>query len=319
MLAAATPDAAFVSIVIAVYNQAAYLAEAVDSVLSQDYPNVELIVLDDGSTDGALDILKRYSGRFHFESHPNIGQAATLNKGWRMASGEILSYLAADDKLTPNAVSTAVDALAAHPGIVMVYGDFHLVDPTSRFMRTVRTAEYDYRTLAIDLVCLPGPGVFFRRSAFEAVGPWNAGLRQIPDFEYWLRLGLQGPFLHLPEVLASYRVHNDSPSFASVSSARAEEPASAISAFFASMPLPADIAIDRSHAVSNAHVLTARLHLRSARFGAGLRHLREAFRLWPANFLRWRTLRLLLNTVVNRVGHKLFWRLNRLRIATDRR
>lgn len=319
MRAAATPDAPLVSVVIAVHNQAAYLAEAIDSVLSQDYPGIELIVLDDGSTDGALDILQHFAGRLYFESHPNIGQAATLNKGWHMAKGGILSYLAADDKLAPNAVSTSVRALIAHSEFVMVYGDFDLIDPSSRFIRTVRAPEYHYRKLAVDLVCLPGPGAFFRRSAFEAAGPWNVSLRQIPDFEYWLRLGLQGPFLHVPEVLASYRVHDDSASFAPVSSARAEEPAAAISAFFASTSLPASIAIDRLHAVSNAHILSARLHLRAARFGAGLRHLREAFRLWPANFLRWRTVRLLLNAIANRVGHKLFWRLNRLRIATNRR
>lgn len=319
MRSAPTPESPLVSIVIAVHNQAAYLADAVESVLAQDYPSVELIVLDDGSTDGALEVLQQFAGRFHFESHANIGQAATLNKGWRMARGGILSYLAADDTLAPNAVSTSVRELIAHPDVVMVYGNFHLIDPASRFIRTVRAPEYDYRTLAVDLVCLPGPGVFFRRSAFEAAGLWNTSLRQIPDFEYWLRLGLQGPFLHVPDVLASYRVHDESPSFAPVSPARAEEPVTAITAFFASAPLPASILVDRLHAISNAHILTARLHLRAARIGAGLRHLREAFLLWPANLLRGRTLRLLLNAIVNRPGHRLFWRLNRLLIAASRR
>jgi glycosyltransferase involved in cell wall biosynthesis len=312
-------DNPLVSVVIPAYNQADYLAAAIESVLSQDYPSVELIVLDDGSTDTTREVLQRYAGRFHFESHANSGQAATLNRGWRMAQGGILSYLAADDTLSPQAVSKSVRALLAHPEIVMAYGDFALIDPSSRFIRRVRAPDYDYRTLAIDLVCLPGPGVFLRRAALEAAGEWNSSLNQIPDFEYWLRLGLQGPFLHVPEVLASYRVHDDSPSFAPVSAARAEEPVSVVSAFFASARLPAAIAADQFRAVSNAHVLTARLHLRSARFGPGISHLREAFRLWPANFLRWRTFRLLVNAIVNRVGHKLFRRLNRLRIATNRR
>jgi glycosyltransferase involved in cell wall biosynthesis len=308
-----------VSVVVPAYNQADYLGAAIESVLSQDYPSVELIVLDDGSTDATREVLQCYAGRFRFESHSNIGQAATLNKGWRMAKGGILSYLAADDTLAVHAVSKSVRALLAHPDVVMTYGDFNLIDPSSRFIRRVRTPAFDYRMLAVDLVCLPGPGVFFRRAAFEAAGPWNATLRQIPDFEYWLRLGLQGPFLHVPEVLASYRVHDDSPSFGPVSEARAEEPVSAISAFFSSHALPANLAAERPHALSNAHVLTARLHLRAVRFGAGFRHLREAFRLWPANFLRWRTLRLLGNAVVNRMGHKIFWQLNRLRVAATRR
>lgn len=319
MHATSTPGLPLVSIVVPCFNQADYLAAAIESVLSQDYPTVELIVLDDGSTDATREVLQRYAGRFRFESHPNIGQAATLNKGWRMAKGGILSYLAADDIFAAHAVSASVRALLAHPDVVMTYGDFNLVDPSSRFIRRVRTPAFDYRTLAVDLVCLPGPGVFFRRAAFEAAGPWNTSLRQIPDFEYWLRLGLQGPFLHLPEVLASYRVHDDSPSFAPVSEARAEEPVAAISAFFSSHALPMNLTEERPRALSNAHVLTARLHLRAARFGAGFRHLRDAFRLWPANFLRWRTLRLLGNAVVNRVGHKIFWQLNRLRVAATRR
>ncbi|MCC6611319.1 MAG: glycosyltransferase [Burkholderiales bacterium] len=318
MRPAAASDLPLVSIVVPAYNQGAYLLEAVESALLQDYPRVELIVLDDGSTDATREVLQRFAGRFRFESHPNIGQAATLNKGWRMAKGSILSYLAADDKLVRTAVSTSVSALLEHPDVVMTYGDFDLIDPQSRFIRRVRTPAHDYRRLAVDLVCAPGPGVFFRRTAFEAAGPWNEKLCQIPDFEYWLRLGLQGPFHHIPEVLASYRVHDDSPSFAPVSAARAEEPVTAISAFFASAKLPETIAIRRNHAISNAHVLSARLHLRAARFGVGIGHLYDAFRIWPANLLRWRTIRLLLNTAVNRVGHKLFWRLNRLRVAADR-
>jgi glycosyltransferase involved in cell wall biosynthesis len=318
MRAAPTSNLPLASIVVPCFNQADYLAAAIESALSQDYPNLELIVLDDGSTDATREVLQCYAGRFHFESHPNIGQAATLNKGWRIAKGGILSYLAADDTLAPHAVSTSVRALLAHSDVVMVYGDFNLIDPSSRFIRRVRAPEYDYRALAVDLVCLPGPGVFFRRAAFDAAGPWNSSLRQIPDFEYWLRLGLQGPFLHLPEVLASYRVHDDSPSFAPVSEARAEEPVAAISTFYSSHALPVNLAVERPHALSNAHVLTARLHLRAARFGAGFSHLRDAFRLWPANFLRLRTLRLLANAIVNRFGHKMFWRLNRLRIATSR-
>jgi len=266
-----------------------------------------------------MDVLKRFAERLRSDSHPNMGQAATLNKGWRISKGSILSYLAADDVLAPQAVSTSVGVLLQHPDIVMTYGDFDLIDPTSRFIRRVRAPEYDYRSLAVDLVCAPGPGVFLRRAAFEAAGPWNMHLRQIPDFEYWLRLGLQGPFRHIPTVLASYRVHEESPSFAPVSGERSEEPVEALSMFYASAALPAEIAAERSHALSNAHVLTARLHLRAGRVAAASSHVRSALGLWPANFLRWRTLRLLSNALVNRVGHKIFWQLNRLRASASRR
>ena len=311
-------EAPLVSIVIPAYNLAAYLGEAIDSVLAQDYPNVELIVLDDGSTDDTRDVLRRYAGRFRFESHPNIGQAATLNQGWRMAKGSILSYLAADDVLAPNAVSRSVGLLAARPELVMTYCDFALIDPRSRPIRRVRAPDYDYRALAVDLVCAPGPGVLFRRAAFEAAGEWNDALRQIPDFEYWLRLGLRGPFQRIPEVLASYRVHDESQSFARVPAERADEIVSVISGFYGSNALPPALVAERPRALSNAHVLSARLHLRAGRLGAGLAHLRDAFRLWPRNLLRPRTLRLLANALLNRFGHKLFWQFNRLRTPAGR-
>jgi glycosyltransferase involved in cell wall biosynthesis len=131
-------DTPLVSVVVPAYNQADYLAAAIESVLSQDYPAVELIVLNDGSTDATREVLQHYAGRFYFESHTNIGQAATLNKGWRMAKGGILSYLAADDTLAPHAVSASVRALLAHPDVVMTYGDFNLIDPSSRFIRRVQ-------------------------------------------------------------------------------------------------------------------------------------------------------------------------------------
>ena len=93
-----------VSIVIPAYNHDRYLGEAIDSILGQDYPNVELIVLDDGSTDGTRQILESYHSRFYWESHKNMGQANTLNKGWRMSKDDLLGYLSADDVLFSQAI-----------------------------------------------------------------------------------------------------------------------------------------------------------------------------------------------------------------------
>ena len=116
------------TLVVPAYNHAAYLAHAIDSVLRQDYSNIELIVLDDGSTDGTRAVLEGYSSQFHWETHTNRGQAATLNKGWEMSHGEILSYLSADDRLLPHAVSEAVTVLSARSELVMTYCDFHLIN-----------------------------------------------------------------------------------------------------------------------------------------------------------------------------------------------
>src|SRR3982751_4725798 len=199
-----------VSIVVPAYNHAAYLKECIESILAQDYQQVELIVLNDGSTDTTPDILLAYGDRFRWENQTNIGQSATLNKGWAMANGDILAYLSADDKLRPEAVSEAVAALMARPEIVVTYSDFDLLDEHSRPVRTVATRNFDARDLVLDLVCQPGPGAFFRRGAFLRAGPWDSALRQNPDLDFWLRLSLVGNFLRIPKVLAGFRVHEGS-------------------------------------------------------------------------------------------------------------
>jgi len=300
-----------VSIVVPCYNQGRYLRQAIESVLSQDYPRVELIVLDDGSTDDTKSVLASYGGRFHGESHVNMGQAATLNKGWAMSKGEVLSYLAADDFLLPGAVRASVEKLVASPDVVMTYCDFDIVDPKSHVLRRLCTPEFSYRDLAVRIVCQPGPGVFFRRDAFERAGFWDGRLRQIPDYEYWLRLGLEGVFVRIPEVLAAYRVHDRSQSFAPVSPGAAEEIVDVMSAHFLSARLPQEVARAQPEALSNAHIVAARMHLRSSRYLAATKHMKRAFALHPRSYLRLRTWQLLANGLLNRIAYKILWQFRR--------
>jgi glycosyltransferase involved in cell wall biosynthesis len=301
-----------VSIVVPCYNQADYLKQAIDSVLSQDYPRIELIILDDGSTDDTQAVLAAYAGRFNFESHANMGQAGTLNKGWGMSKGEILSYLAADDFLLPGAVRTSVEKLIADPGIVLTYCDFNLVDSQSGVLRRKRAPGFSYRDLAVRIICQPGPGVFFRRDAFQRAGFWDVFLKQIPDYEYWLRLGLVGKFERIPEVLAAYRVHDQSYSFSPVNGSRAEEIVNVISAHFRNGRLPPEIAQARPEAMSNAHIVSARLHLRSGRYAAALKHVGAAFGLHPYGFLRLRTWWLIASGLFNRIGYKAYGQFKRI-------
>jgi len=300
-----------ISIVVPCHNHGSYVREAIESVLSQDYPRVELIVLDDGSSDDTRAVLAGYTGRFHCESHANIGQAETLNKGWAMSKGELLGYLSADDFLLPSAVSRSVAELIARPEIVLTYCDFNHVDSNSRVLRRVRTPEFSYRDLAVKMICQPGPGAFFRRDAFERAGFWNGKLRQIPDYEYWLRLGLEGKFARIPEVLASYRVHAGSQSFAPVDSSRAEETVNVVSAYFRDHRIPPEIVQAEREARSNAHIIAAKLHLGSRRYRAALTHMNQAFGLHPRNYLHLRTWRLTANALFSKIGTRVFWRLNR--------
>lgn len=300
-------SAPLVSIVIPSFNHADYLAAAIDSVLAQDYPRVELIVLDDGSTDGSAALLERYGRRFHWERQPNQGQASTMNRGWRMAKGEILAYLGADDVLLPHAVSASVSALERDPGAVAVYCDFMLIGPDSEPIRRVRAPAFDYRDMVTRLICHPGPAAFFRRSGFEKAGEWRGAYRQYGDFDFWLRLGLQGPFVHIGEVLALYRVHPGSQSFAAASPATAEEPIRVMEAFFADPRLPQELAGLRREAMSSAYLHSARLLTRAGRYRGAMAAARRALGLHPRNAFAPRTWRLAANALFNRVGHRLLW------------
>jgi glycosyltransferase involved in cell wall biosynthesis len=295
-----------VSIVIPAYNHADFLAQAIDSVLAQDHP-VEVIVLDDGSTDNTREVLACYDARIHWETQPNMGQAATLNKGWAMARGELLGYLSADDFLYPDAIRKSVAALAAAPDAVVSYCDFDLVDPAGRRTRRVRRKAFSLERMLTTLDCPPGPGALFRRSAFEAAGGWNPRLHQIPDFDYWLRLARYGRFIHIPEALAAWRIHPGSQSFATVGAERAAESVRVISDFFATSELDAEIAALRPRSLASAHLYCAQLHARAGRYGAATSNLLAAQKLFPGTILRPGAWRSVANGLFSRSAHRLSW------------
>ena len=300
-----------VSIVIPVYNGERYIKSAISSVLNQDYQHVELIVLDDGSKDNTLEIIEWYGNRFYWETHPNMGQADTLNKGWQLSNGEILSYLSADDLLKPNAVSTSIDYLQANSNVVLTYCDFDLIDPHSKPIRRVRPPSFNYYDMVVKITCPPGPGVFFHRNAFEAAGLWNSNLKQMPDWDYWLRLGLIGDFCHIPKTLAAFRVHDDSLSFAKGDSQKSNEPVAIISDYFERTDLPENIIAAKEEALSNAYLTSAQLHWRAGRIRVAAAYIVRAMSLFPRNFQSIKTFRLIFNALFNRIGHRLLWTLKK--------
>jgi glycosyltransferase involved in cell wall biosynthesis len=299
-----------VSIVIPSYNHARYLEAAIDSILAQDYPNIELIVIDDGSTDGSAEILKRYGGRFHWELQANQGQVATQNRAWLMSRGEILAYLGADDVLLPQAVSRSVSCLEANPHAVLAYCDFNFIDPNGRPIRRIRTPEFSYRDMLAKAACPPGPGAFFRRWAFDKAGLWDRDLHTMLDYDYWLRLGLHGPFVRIPEVLALYRVHPGQLTFSRMNERMSEEPVRIVSRVLENPALPRELLQFSNQALGNAHLSSAQLHFRGGRYRLGMRSLREAWRLYPRNLFTWRFVRQTANVLLNRTAHRIFWAVN---------
>lgn len=301
-----------VSVIIPTYNHADYLAQAVESVLAQDYPATELIVLDDGSTDTTRDVLSRYCGRFFHESHANMGQAATLNKGWKIARGEILGKLSADDTLLPTAISEVVRTLLDNPRALVAYPDFRLIDPNSVPVKDVIMGKFDYHKMLVETECPVGSGALFRRRALELVGDWNPMLPQMLDYDFWLRAGLYGDIVHVPRVLATFRVHPQSQTYQPVSEYTAEEPVRIISALFDHPDLPPQYRSLRDQGIANAHIVCAQLNLRAGRVGSAWHAMRRALRLSPASLVRRRTVSALANALFNRTAHKLLWAIRKL-------
>jgi glycosyltransferase involved in cell wall biosynthesis len=288
-----------VTLVTPAYNQGEYLAETIDSVLAQDYPRLEYIVLDDGSTDNTPAVMQRYVGRIRQERQANMGQARTLNRGWAMGRGTLLGYLSSDDRLAPQAVSRLVAALQGQPQAVVSYGDFNVIDTRGQHIRTMRSEDFDVDRLAVDLVCQPGAGVLFRREVFERTGGWSEDLRQVPDFEFWLRASRYGPFVRVPEVLAAYRVHEGSASFRATTAARSDEIVHVMQAHWAAQ---GGTRVQRSLATS--HLLAARSHAQSGRLREAVRHWWLAARRSAAVALSPRGSRILLAGLLRRTAYR---------------
>jgi glycosyltransferase involved in cell wall biosynthesis len=290
-----------VTVVIPVFNGAEYIEEAIDSVLGQDYPNVELIVLDDGSTDSTAHILRGYEGKFFWETHENMGQANTLNKGFHMARGELLTYLSADDTLLPNAVTTSVECLMEHEDIVLTYCDYYLINSNSDVTRRVYTPNFNYHDMVTKIICSPGPGAIFRRRALEITGSWDSRLRQVPDYDFWLRLGLCGRFLRIPEPLAKFRVHDKSQSYEEPDEKRSEEIIHVMNRYFELHGVPESIMASKRRTMSNANIIAARFHLRAGRYGLMFAHLSTGVRFNILCLFSCQTIKLMGNGLAYRI------------------
>lgn len=198
-----------VSIVTPSLNQARFIEETIESVRRQDYPRIEHIVLDAGSRDGTLEVLARHP-ELRWISEPDAGQTHAINRGFRMAAGEILSWLNADDLLLPGAVTAVVDAFRAGATSMMVYGDGDLIDENGRTLQPFRFTEpFNLRRLVEVHDYILQPAAFVRRSALEAVDYLDESLTWAMDWDLWIRIGQRFPVQYLPRRLAQARLHPD--------------------------------------------------------------------------------------------------------------
>lgn len=199
-----------VSIITPSFNQATFLEETIQSVLAQDYPRLEYIVIDGGSTDGSVEIIRRHADRMaYWISERDAGHADALNKGFRRAQGEIIAWLNSDDLYEPGAVRAAALFLIQNPDVGVVYGDRYVIDAQGRILEQTPSPPFSLDTQIA--FCIPQESSFFRRSAVEAAGELDCRWHYVFDYDWFLRMLLAGVrFAHVPQVWGRFRLHQTS-------------------------------------------------------------------------------------------------------------
>jgi glycosyltransferase involved in cell wall biosynthesis len=196
-----------VTVVTPVLNGARFIEETIESVLQQDYPNLEYIVMDGGSTDETLAILGRYHSRLQFFSQPDGGVAEAINRGFSRSRGSLVGWLSADDTYLPNAIACAVKHFQSAPDAAVVYGEGVWTDQDGSLIGPYPTVM-PFDPAMLERECpLCQPASFIRRDALAAVGMLDASLCSAFDYDLWIRLSRKYSFLAVPDRLATSRMH----------------------------------------------------------------------------------------------------------------
>lgn len=196
-----------ISIVTPSLNQGVFIEETIRSVLLQGYPDLEYIIIDGGSKDHSIEIIRKYENWLaYWVSEPDEGQAHAINKGFKRASGRLVAWLNSDDSYLPQTLSCIANVFSSHPEIEMIYGDIYLIDAESAHLRLLTSHDFD-KEKGIRLTFVPQPASFWRMILFEKVGHLNESYHYIFDLEYWVRVSLICRMMYIKSPLANFRVH----------------------------------------------------------------------------------------------------------------
>lgn len=280
-----------VTVITPAYNQGIFLRDTIESVLSQDYPNIELLVLNDGSTDNTEEILKEYTGRIKWETQKNMGQTPTINKGWRQTTGEIITWLNSDDTYLPGAVKAGVDYLLGHPETGIVFADSVFTEADGTHLeRTRPVPPFNY----VDFVTncenpISQPSSFIRRSVMEKAGELDPKYYYFMDWDFWLRAGLYCKIDHEDGVWSTYRLHAESKTVAQAKKA-APELHYMYEKYFSRKDLPAEIMAIKKKAMMNMYFTSGSYFLQGDDRKSAARMARTAMAQYPAGLLSSRSL-----------------------------
>jgi glycosyltransferase involved in cell wall biosynthesis len=200
-----------VSVIVPSFNQGRFIRETIDSILSQDYRPLEILVIDGGSTDNTVEVLQSYGDRPQLKwwSERDDGVTDAVNKGLSRAAGEIFAIQSSDDVYLPGAIRAAVEAMDAHDDVALVYGDVEYIDENSRVLGQDTLEPFDLKRYLGRFSYIPQPSTFFRASVAKEIGSWRKEVSYAADADYWLRIATRHKVKRLDRVLASYRYHSE--------------------------------------------------------------------------------------------------------------
>jgi glycosyltransferase involved in cell wall biosynthesis len=301
-----------VSIITPSYNQAAFLDEAIQSVLGQEGVPVEYLIVDGGSTDGSVEIIRKYADRLAWwVSEQDAGQAEAINKGLQRAKGEIVAWLNSDDLYLPGAIARAVTAFEAHPETSLVFGDAVTIDPAGRQIGRLAFGDWGLDELmGFRIICQPA--VLMRRTILEQAGYLDPSYHYLLDHQLWLRIARLSPICHVPQVWAQARHHPGAKNVAQPEGFSRET--LRLLAWMETQPdLASRLAANRRRIEAGAYRLSARYLLDGGKPGGALRDYGRALMRNPGYALQhWHRM---LYAVLSLLGGKklagLYYRLRR--------
>ena len=199
-----------ITVVTPSFNQVVYLERTIRSVLDQGYPNLEYIIIDGGSTDGSVEIIRRYADRLaYWVSEPDRGQSEAINKGLRRATGEWVGWQNSDDTYYPGAFHDLAAAAAKHPQAGLIIGDMMLIDEHDSLLRDIRYVKPSYKALLAEGMVLTNQSAFWRSSVHPKIGLMNEGMHYSFDYEWFLRLTQHAEGVHVDRVWGALRLHGE--------------------------------------------------------------------------------------------------------------